>query len=77
MLKYSTIWSLPCDKSGWHFCKKMTEGLSGYELCLSYPNNPPDGFAGPLYTKGHLNSMKYLHGFYNCNVRDSRIYIKV
>ena len=57
-----TIWSLPCVKGGGIFVKKMTEGLSCYELRLSYPNNPPVGYAAsPLGRNGaYIRSTKII-----------------
>ena len=61
-------------RAGGIFVKKMTEGLSCYELRLSYPNNPPVGYAaGPLGRNGaYIRSTKIITRSFRFN-RHSKI----
>ena len=48
----------PLCKGRWHFRKKMTEGLSSYELRSLYPNNLPVGYIMPPLCKGRCHFRK-------------------
>ena len=69
-----TIWASLVIRAGGIFVKKMTEGLSCYELRLSYPNNPPVGYAAsPLGRNGaYIRSTKIITRSFRFN-RHSKI----